>query len=113
LASAGWTKKAGVPVEASVAAILEPIWPLLPTPVTMTRPSMREMMSTAWAKGSASPFSSAAANAATPACSVATVLSAEAIEASKGFFSGDPACMADALSALPFACPTELPSGQV
>jgi len=33
LASAGWTKKAGVPVEASVAASFEPIWPLLPTPV--------------------------------------------------------------------------------
>ena len=38
LASAGWTKMAGVPVEASVAAILRAIWPLLPMPVRMTRP---------------------------------------------------------------------------
>ena len=48
-----------MPVEASVAAIFEPIWPLLPTPVTITRPSIRDTMSTARAKGSASPFSSA------------------------------------------------------
>ncbi len=38
LASPGWTKKAGVPVEASVAATLPPMWPLLPMPVTTTRP---------------------------------------------------------------------------
>ena len=29
---------AGVPVEASVAAILRPMWPLLPMPITTTRP---------------------------------------------------------------------------
>ena len=29
---------AGVPVEASVAAILRPTWPLLPMPMTTTRP---------------------------------------------------------------------------
>ena len=38
LASAGWTKSAGVPVEARVAAILRATWPLLPMPVTTTRP---------------------------------------------------------------------------
>jgi hypothetical protein len=38
LASAAWTKKAGVPVEAKVAAILRPIWPDLPSPVTISRP---------------------------------------------------------------------------
>ena len=38
LASAGWTNSAGVPVEASVAAILRATWPLLPMPVTTTRP---------------------------------------------------------------------------
>ena len=36
LASAAWTKKAGVPVEAKVAAILRPIWPDLPSPVTIS-----------------------------------------------------------------------------
>ena len=38
LASAGWTKAAGWPVEARVAAILRATWPDLPMPVTMTRP---------------------------------------------------------------------------
>ena len=38
LASPGWTKKAGEPVLASVAAILPPIWPDLPMPVTTMRP---------------------------------------------------------------------------
>ena len=38
LASAAWTKNAGVPVEAKVAAILRPIWPDLPSPVTISRP---------------------------------------------------------------------------
>ena len=38
LASPGCTKKAGVPVDASVDAILPPIWPDLPMPVTTTRP---------------------------------------------------------------------------
>ena len=38
LASAACTKKAGVPVEASVAAILRATWPDLPMPVTITRP---------------------------------------------------------------------------
>ena len=38
LASPGCTNIAGVPVEASVAAILRPTWPLLPMPITTTRP---------------------------------------------------------------------------
>ena len=38
LASPGCTKKAGVPVEAKVAAILRPTWPDLPMPVTISRP---------------------------------------------------------------------------
>ena len=38
LASAGWTKNDGVPVEARVAAIFCPIWPDFPIPVTITRP---------------------------------------------------------------------------
>ena len=38
LASAACMKNDGVPVEASVAAILPAMWPDLPMPVTMTRP---------------------------------------------------------------------------
>src|SRR6185437_11079449 len=38
LASPGCMKNAGVPVDASVEAILRPIWPDLPMPVTTTRP---------------------------------------------------------------------------
>src|SRR5579859_5971468 len=54
LASAGWTYIAGVPVEARVAAILRPTWPLLPMPVTMTRPpSARVRMSRA--RGNSAP----------------------------------------------------------
>src|SRR5450830_550217 len=37
-ASAGCTNRAGVPVDAKVAAILRPIWPDLPMPDTTTRP---------------------------------------------------------------------------
>ena len=39
LASPGWTKKAGLPVLARVAAILPPICPDLPIPSTTIRPS--------------------------------------------------------------------------
>ena len=38
LASAGCTKYAGVPVLASVEAILRAMWPDLPMPLTTTRP---------------------------------------------------------------------------
>jgi hypothetical protein len=50
LASAGCTNSAGVPVEASVAAILRPTWPLLPMPITTTRPRQASMHCTAAAK---------------------------------------------------------------
>ena len=49
-ASAGWTKKAGVPVEANVAAILCPICPDLPMPITIIRPEQRKIASTAATK---------------------------------------------------------------
>ena len=42
MASAGCRKKAGVPVLASVAAILLPMWPDLPMPVTTTLPRAGE-----------------------------------------------------------------------
>ncbi len=51
LASAGCTKMAGVPVDASVAAILRPMWPLLPMPITTTRPLHSSICCTACAKG--------------------------------------------------------------
>ena len=54
LASAGWTNRAGVPVEAKVAAILRATWPDLPIPVTITRPSAQASSSTARLKPSAS-----------------------------------------------------------
>src|SRR5258708_8142152 len=47
LASAGWTNCAGVPVEEKVEAILRAIWPLLPMPVTATRPRTCDKRSTA------------------------------------------------------------------
>ena len=59
MASAGCTKKAGEPVEASVAAIFEPIWPLLPMPVTMIRPLICDRISTQRKNGSDRPFWSA------------------------------------------------------
>ena len=40
LASPGWIKNAGVPVEASVAAILLPTCPDFPMPVMITLPSV-------------------------------------------------------------------------
>ena len=38
LASAGWTKNEGVPVDASDAAIFLPMWPDLPIPVIIILP---------------------------------------------------------------------------
>jgi len=49
LASAGCTNMAGVPVDASVAAILRPMWPLLPIPMTTTRPRHTNIICTACA----------------------------------------------------------------
>ena len=53
LASAAWTKKAGVPVEAKVAAILRPTWPDLPRPVTISRPLALRIRSAAAANADA------------------------------------------------------------
>ncbi|MNK99578.1 hypothetical protein D3C87_1199820 [compost metagenome] len=47
LASAGCTKNDGVPVEASVAATLRPMWPDLPMPDTTTRPVQPRIIWTA------------------------------------------------------------------
>ena len=49
-ASPGWRKKLGVPVEASVAAILRPTRPDLPIPVTMHLPRLARIASTACTK---------------------------------------------------------------
>ena len=51
-ASAGCTNIAGVPVEASVAVILRPTWPLLPMPITTRRPWQLSTARTARAKAS-------------------------------------------------------------
>ena len=48
--SKGLMKKAGVPVDASVAAIFAPIFPLFPTPVTMIFPWQAYIISTALVK---------------------------------------------------------------
>src|SRR5688572_30739494 len=58
-ASAGCRKKAGVPVLASVAAILRQMMPDLPMPVTMTRPLQLRIRVTARAKLSSMRCSSA------------------------------------------------------
>ena len=59
LASAGCTKKAGVPVDARVAAILRPMWPLLPMPMTTTRPGVASMACATCTKRSSSRWASA------------------------------------------------------
>ena len=64
LASAGWTKKAGVPVLASVEAILLATWPDLPIPLTTVRPLHARINSTARAKRSSRRADSAATAAA-------------------------------------------------
>ena len=51
LASAAWTNCAGVPVEARVAAILRATWPLLPMPVTISRPRAAAHRSSATPEG--------------------------------------------------------------
>ncbi len=60
LASPGCMKKAGVPVEASVEAILPPMCPDFPMPVTTTRPFEAKIISTAARNGSPSRAVSAA-----------------------------------------------------
>src|SRR5208337_3799898 len=49
-ASAGWRNSAGLPVEVKVAAILRATMPLLPMPVTITRPAQQLSNSTARSK---------------------------------------------------------------
>src|SRR6185436_15664929 len=63
-ASAGCRKKAGVPVLASVAAILRQMMPDLPMPVTITRPLQRTTSDTASAKRSSRRSTSASTAAA-------------------------------------------------
>jgi hypothetical protein len=79
LASLGWTKKAGVPVEERVAATFKPTWPLLPMPVTMTRPWQARIMAIARAKLSHKELARAAFSALNPSASNCRVLVAEAI----------------------------------
>ncbi len=59
LASVGARRRRGA-VEASVAASLRPTWPLLPMPLTMTRPSVPRISSTARSKAAPSGPSKAA-----------------------------------------------------
>ena len=54
LASAACTKYAGVPVLAMVEAILRAMWPLLPMPLTTTRPVRAAISSSAARKRSSS-----------------------------------------------------------
>ena len=79
LASAAWTKNAGVPVEAKVAAILRAMWPDLPRPVTITRPFAARISSTAATNAGPNSPCSAVVSALTPFASVSSVRSAEAI----------------------------------
>ena len=64
-------------MEAKVAASLEPIWPLLPMPVTTTRPLMPPMISTARVNGSPNPFERAFSIDCSPFFSVAIVRRAD------------------------------------
>src|ERR1700754_2985315 len=79
LASAAWTKKAGVPVEAKEAAIFLPMWPDLPRPVTIRRPLALRIRSTAAVNGAPRSASRAAASAAMPLASASRVRRADAI----------------------------------
>src|SRR5579863_8289910 len=74
-ASAGWRKRAGEPVELRVAAIFWATMPLLPMPVTTTRPwdsPQRRMSSTARLKSDAMGPSRRVARASRAAASVRT-----------------------------------------
>jgi hypothetical protein len=81
-ASAACTKKAGVPVEASVEATLRATWPDLPSPVTMTRPLARRIRSTEAANAAPSGPCNAAAIAAMPWLPTSSVRSADCTAAS-------------------------------
>jgi hypothetical protein len=92
LASAGCTKNAGVPVEARVAAILRPTWPLLPMPITTTRPRQASMACTARAK--CSPWRGIRPRSAAASISNVCAANASARGASKGsgWFIGRTGC---------------------
>src|SRR5262249_49689862 len=79
LASPGWTKKAGVPVDASVAAIFLATWPDLPMPVTMTRPLAARIRSTAAMNPRPRPSWMAAARPPMPPASASSVRSADSM----------------------------------
>src|SRR6185437_6980271 len=81
LASPGWTKSAGVPVEEKVEAILRPTWPDLPMPVTITRPCAARIRSIAAAKLEPRPLRSAVASASMPPPSASSVRKAESMAA--------------------------------
>ena len=53
-ASAGWTKWAGVPVLAKVAASLRATWPDLPIPARISRPSIARIAATVASSAGAS-----------------------------------------------------------
>ena len=72
-ASAGWTKNAGVPVEAMVAAILRPMCPDLPMPVMTTLPLQCNNASAARTKS----WSKAAAISRKPSASVSNTSRAQ------------------------------------
>ena len=76
LASAGWTKWLGVPVEARVAAILRPTWPDLPMPVTTTLPPAASITAAAAAKAAPSSPCSACSTASRPRRSISSVRAA-------------------------------------
>jgi hypothetical protein len=82
LASAGWTKYAGVPVLARVDAILRAMCPDFPMPLTTTRPRQFRIVSTAWAKRPSSlPIRSATALASISSTSRAMASAASSREA--------------------------------
>ncbi len=80
-ASAAWMKKAGVPVEARVAAILRAMCPDLPMPVTITRPGFERIRSMAATKVAPSPLCRAAESALSPPASTSRARTADAIKA--------------------------------
>src|SRR5882724_6588309 len=82
LASAACTKKAGVPVEASVAAILRATWPDLPRPVTINRPLAPRMRLAAAVKPTPRSDCNAAASAVMPLPSASSVRRADCTAAS-------------------------------
>ena len=89
LASLGCTKKAGVPVEAKVAASFWLTCPLLPMPVTITRPLAAASVATARPKAAPSSCSSARLSACRPSHSRSSVRAAEFRAAAGG---GTPGC---------------------